>query len=72
MANRPIQKAASSQPHFLQFNNLACETAGGKVNSILNIINNVIFYEILNMRMFLVILHLLSTNVVIKGDFCHR
>ncbi|KAG1964042.1 putative allantoicase [Pimephales promelas] len=31
MANRPIQKAASSQPHFLQFNNLACETAGGKV-----------------------------------------
>ncbi|XDV42269.1 hypothetical protein PO909_010969 [Leuciscus waleckii] len=31
MANRPIQKAASSQLHFLQFNNLACETAGGKV-----------------------------------------
>lgn len=31
MANRPVQKAASSQPHFLQFNNLACETAGGKV-----------------------------------------
>ncbi|KAK7132973.1 hypothetical protein R3I94_015007 [Phoxinus phoxinus] len=31
MANRPMQKAASSQPHFLQFNNLACETAGGKV-----------------------------------------
>ncbi|ROI33889.1 Allantoicase [Anabarilius grahami] len=31
MANRPVQKATSSQPHFLQFNNLACETAGGKV-----------------------------------------
>ncbi|XP_067274698.1 allantoicase isoform X3 [Pseudorasbora parva] len=31
MANRPVQKAVSSQPHFLQFNNLACETAGGKV-----------------------------------------
>lgn len=31
MANRPVQKATSSQPHFLQFNNLACETAGGQV-----------------------------------------
>lgn len=31
MANRPVQKETSSQPHFIQFNNLACETAGGKV-----------------------------------------
>uniref|UniRef100_A0A8C1YQ35 Allantoate amidinohydrolase n=1 Tax=Cyprinus carpio TaxID=7962 RepID=A0A8C1YQ35_CYPCA len=31
MENRPVQKETSSQPHFLQFNNLASETAGGKV-----------------------------------------
>ncbi|XP_016384697.1 allantoicase isoform X2 [Sinocyclocheilus rhinocerous] len=31
MANRPVQKETSRRPHFLQFNNLACETAGGKV-----------------------------------------
>ncbi|XP_068071516.1 allantoicase isoform X1 [Danio rerio] len=31
MAKRQVQKETRSQPHFLQFNNLACETAGGKV-----------------------------------------
>uniref|UniRef100_A0A4W4F8C3 Allantoate amidinohydrolase n=1 Tax=Electrophorus electricus TaxID=8005 RepID=A0A4W4F8C3_ELEEL len=31
MANRPAVKLNASQPDFLQFNNLACETAGGKV-----------------------------------------
>lgn len=31
MATRSVLKEASSQPHFIQFNNLACETAGGKV-----------------------------------------
>ncbi|XP_051952277.1 allantoicase isoform X2 [Xyrauchen texanus] len=30
MANRPTLRDTSSQPHFLQFNNLVCETAGGK------------------------------------------
>ncbi|KAI4878541.1 hypothetical protein NFI96_034619, partial [Prochilodus magdalenae] len=31
MANRSAVKLNSSQPHFLQFNDLACETVGGKV-----------------------------------------
>ncbi|TRY96415.1 hypothetical protein DNTS_033284 [Danionella cerebrum] len=31
MANRPEKMDSRSKPNFLQFNNLACETAGGKV-----------------------------------------
>ncbi|XP_036405822.1 allantoicase [Megalops cyprinoides] len=31
MATRPAEKPATSQPVFLQFNNLACEVVGGKV-----------------------------------------
>ncbi|CAB1343138.1 unnamed protein product [Coregonus sp. 'balchen'] len=31
MADRKAVKMVSGQPDFLQFNNLACETAGGKV-----------------------------------------
>lgn len=33
MANRSAVKLNSGQPDFVQFNNLACETAGGKVKT---------------------------------------
>lgn len=33
MAQRGTSVAAGSEPHFLQFNDLACQTVGGKVSS---------------------------------------
>ncbi len=69
MANRPVQKETSSQQHFLQFNNLACETAGGKVK-INNILSLYIYSDIPRLRL-LTEIDEQTTNIVIKGDFCH-